>query len=131
MTRRIPTLSIDECRAPSESDQDAASRLWGSDSRIQETMTNDQPVRAFYSQFLEAHNVPARSSWDLIAVLYAVRGTGDNFSIVTTGRCLSDPDGGHTWEPGPSANHGYLVSRVPAAELAAKLDELLVTPPAP
>jgi hypothetical protein len=99
-------------------------------ARLMETETNDHPVRAFYSQFLEANQVSARSSWDLIAVLYAVRGVGDDFSVVTEGRSISQPDGGNTWVPGPTSSHGYLVSRLPPEELAAKIEELLVTPPA-
>jgi hypothetical protein len=99
-------------------------------ARLMAEETNEHPVRAFYSTFLEACKVSARSSWDLIAVLYAVRGLGDCFSAVTDGHCISQPDGSNEWVPGPAANHGYLVYRMPPAELAAVIDDMLVTPPA-
>ncbi|MBN1421079.1 MAG: FAD-dependent oxidoreductase [Planctomycetes bacterium] len=99
-------------------------------ARLMAEETNDHPVRAFYSEFLEANDVSARSSWDLIAVLYAVRGPGDCFSAVAGGRCVTQPDGGNEWVPDPAANHGYLALRVPPEELARRIDDLLVTPPA-
>ncbi|MBN1443937.1 MAG: nucleoside hydrolase [Planctomycetes bacterium] len=99
-------------------------------ARLMAEETNAQPVRAFYSKFLEANNVPARSSWDLIAVLYAVRELGDCFSAATDGRCVTREDGSNTWVPGPAASHGYLVYRMPPGDLAAMIDELMVAPPA-
>ena len=38
-------------------------------ARLMAQRTNEHPVRAFYSKFLEAYKVSARSSWDLFAVL--------------------------------------------------------------
>jgi hypothetical protein len=99
-------------------------------ARLMAEETNEHPVRAFYSTFLKAYKVPARSSWDLIAVLYAVRGLGDYFSAVTDGHCVGKPDGSNQWVPGPATNHAYLEYRMPQAELAGVIDELLVTPPA-
>jgi hypothetical protein len=99
-------------------------------ARLMAEKTNDHPVRAFYEKFLVANNVSARSSWDLIAVLHAVRGPGDHFSVATGGRCVGQPDGGNQWVPGPEANHGYLVLRSPPEALAAVLDDLLVAAPA-
>jgi inosine-uridine nucleoside N-ribohydrolase len=96
-------------------------------ARLLSEAPKDNPVRAFYGAFLEANKVSARSSWDLIAVLYAVRGLGDCFSAVTNGRPVSQPDGSTTWVPGPATNHGYLEYRMPPAELATTIDDLLVT----
>lgn len=98
-------------------------------SRLMAEETNEHPVRAFYSKFLEANQVSARSSWDQIAVLYAVRGLGEYFSEVTDGRCVSREDGSNEWVPGQPSNHVYLVHRMPPAELAAVIEDLMSTPP--
>lgn len=99
-------------------------------ARLMAEKTNDHPVRAFYSRFLEAYKAPARSSWDLIAVLYAVRGLGDCFTAVTDGHNVSQPDGGNKWIPGPPSNHAYLVYKTPPEELATVIEDLMLTPPA-
>jgi purine nucleosidase len=96
-------------------------------ARLMAEKTDDHPVRAFYGKFLEANKVSARSSWDLIAVLYAVRGLGSYFTAVTDGHCVGRADGSSEWVPGPAANHGYLVHRMPPEELAAELDDLLAS----
>jgi inosine-uridine nucleoside N-ribohydrolase len=93
--------------------------------------TNAHPVRAFYSEFLKAYKTDARSSWDLIAVLYAVRGPADYFTVVTGGRCVSQKDGSNHWQPGPAGNHAYLAYKMPQNQLAAILETLLITPPSP
>ena len=99
-------------------------------ARLMAHRTNDHPVRAFYSKFLEANKVSARSSWDQIAVLYAVRGLSDYFTAVTDGQCISQEDGSNKWVPGSTKNHGYLVYKMPQEKLAAVIEDLMLTPPA-
>ena len=90
----------------------------------------DNPVPAFYRNFFKGHKVSERSSWDLIAVLYAVRGLADYFTAVSDGKCLGQKDGSNKWVPGPAQNHSYLLYKMPQAELAAVIEDLLLTPPA-
>jgi len=90
----------------------------------------DNPVPAFYRNFFQGHKVSERSSWDLIAVLYAVRGLSDYFTAVTNGKCASRKDGSNKWIVGPASNHSYLVYEMSHAELATVLEDLLLTPPA-
>jgi inosine-uridine nucleoside N-ribohydrolase len=87
------------------------------------------PVPAFYRNFFAANQVSERSSWDLLAVLYAVRGLSSYFTAVTDGRCTAQPDGSHQWLPGAPSNHAYLAYRMSPPELAAVLEDLLLTPP--
>jgi inosine-uridine nucleoside N-ribohydrolase len=87
------------------------------------------PVPAFYRNFLEANQVSNRSSWDLIAVLYAVRGQSDYFTAVSDGRCVNQEDGSNRWIAGIPSNHAYLAYRMPPTELAAVIEDLLLTPP--
>jgi len=89
----------------------------------------DNPVPAFYRNFFEANKVSERSSWDLIAVLYAVRGPSDYFTAISDGKCVSKKDGTNQWLPGVPSNHAYLDYRMPPRELAAVLEDLLSTPP--
>jgi len=90
---------------------------------------DDNPVRAYYANFFETNKVSERSSWDLIAVLYAVRGSSDCFAVVSGGKCLGREDGSNQWVPGPVSNHAYLDYRMPPRELAARLDNLLLAAP--
>jgi inosine-uridine nucleoside N-ribohydrolase len=89
----------------------------------------DNPVRAFYRNFFEANKVSERSSWDLIAVLYAVRGLSGYFTAVSGGKCVGREDGSNQWLPGVPSNHAYLDYRMPPRELAAALEDLLLAPP--
>ncbi|MBE0534491.1 MAG: nucleoside hydrolase [Phycisphaerae bacterium] len=89
----------------------------------------DNPVPAFYRNFFAANKVSERSSWDLIAVLYAVRGLSDYFTVGTEGTCVGRADGSNQWIEGPPSNHAYLVYKMPPAELAAVIEDLLLVSP--
>ena len=91
--------------------------------------SKDNPVPAFYRNFFKGHKVSERSSWDLIAVLYAVRGLSDYFTEVTAGKCVSQEGRSNQWIPGPTSNHAYLVYKMPQTELAAVIEDLLLTRP--
>jgi len=93
--------------------------------------SKNNPVPAFYRSFFKGHKVSERSSWDLIAVLYAVRGLSDYFTAVSEGKCVGHEDGSNQWIPGPPSNHAYLVYEMPQTELAAVIEDLLLTPPVP
>ena len=90
----------------------------------------DNPVPAFYRNFFKGHKLTERSSWDLIVVLYSIRGLSDYFTAVSNGYCISKEDGSNKWVPGTPKNHSYLVYKMPQAELAAVIEDLLLTPPA-
>jgi inosine-uridine nucleoside N-ribohydrolase len=90
---------------------------------------NDNPVSAFYKNFFDGNKVSERSSWDLIAVLYAVRGLSDYFNAVSGGKCVGKEDGSNKWIPGVPSNHAYLDYKMPPNELAAIIEDMLLTPP--
>jgi len=98
-------------------------------ARLVAQAPKQNPVPAFYRNFFEGHNVSERSSWDLIAVLYAVRGLSDYFTAVSEGRCVGQEDGTNQWIRGPRSNHAYLVHKMPQAELATVIEDLLLTQP--
>jgi hypothetical protein len=43
---------------------------------------------------------------------------------------VGQKDGSNQWIPGPPSNHAYLVYKMPQTELAAVIEDLLLTPPA-
>jgi len=98
-------------------------------SRLVAEGPQSNPVRAYYVNFFKANKVSERSSWDLIAVLYAVRGTSDHFTVESGGKCVGQEDGSNQWIVGPSSNHAYLDCNVAPKELAATLENLLLTAP--
>jgi inosine-uridine nucleoside N-ribohydrolase len=89
----------------------------------------DNPVPAFYRNFLAANKASERSSWDLLAVLYGVRGLSDYFTAVSDGKCVGREDGTNQWLPGVPSDHAYLEYRMRPKRLAAVLEDLLLTPP--
>ncbi|MFC1637171.1 nucleoside hydrolase [Planctomycetota bacterium] len=89
----------------------------------------DNPVPVYYRNFFEGHKVSERSSWDLIAVLYAVRGLSDYLTAVSGGTCVSQEDGSNQWIPGAPSHHAYLGYKMSPSELAVVIEELLLTPP--
>ncbi len=98
--------------------------------RLVAQASKDNPIPAFYRNFFEAYKVTERSSWDLIAVLYAVRGLSDYFTAVSEGHCVSQKDGSNQWVPGPPSNHAYLADKMSQTELAAHIEDMLLVAPA-
>ncbi|MBN1124806.1 MAG: nucleoside hydrolase [Sedimentisphaerales bacterium] len=98
-------------------------------SRLVAQAPKENPVPAFYRNFFERYKVSERSSWDLIAVLYAVRGLSDYFDEISSGKCVAKEDGSNQWISGSPSNHVYLVYKMPPTELAAVIEDFLVTPP--
>jgi len=89
------------------------------------------PVRRAYETFLGGEG-RSRSSWDQLAVLYAVRGAGDRFEEVTGRRIRFDAASGtHEWvepdagEPG----HVYLKQTASDEELARIVEDLMTRLP--
>jgi purine nucleosidase len=87
------------------------------------------PVRAAYLHFNGLEN---RESWDQTAVLYAVRGAGAMWTESGPGLCLmhGGPRGGYNeWLPTPLKSHRYLIEKMPPAEVARLLEELMTRRP--
>jgi hypothetical protein len=97
-------------------------------SRLKETPP-ENPVRRVYELYLG--KLPARPSWDPIAVLYAVRPDATFWRRHTGGYNHIFPNGTNQWRDKPdSATHVLLLLAGGAErELAATLDTLMVQPP--
>jgi inosine-uridine nucleoside N-ribohydrolase len=67
----------------------------------------DHPVSEAYRSYMK---MPYdRPTWDLTAVLYAVRPDDKYFSLSPSGTITVLPDGSSHFEPSPAGNHRYLI----------------------
>lgn len=84
------------------------------------------PVREAYRLWWGTPRMKSRSSWDQLAVLYAVRGLGDIFENVAEGS--GQLRNGFTWNMQPGWRT-YLALRMDKRELEAVIEALMVAPP--
>ena len=87
------------------------------------------PVRACYQLYNGLNN---REAWDLTAVLYAVRGASNYWTLSEPGFALMHArvtHGYNDWIPTPAKQHRYLIEKMPAAELGNVIEELMIQPP--
>jgi hypothetical protein len=99
-----------------------------SGGRLSET-PEANPVRACYQHY---NGLQPRESWDLTAVLYAVRGAQGLWDLSEPGLCLMHARVAHgynEWIPTDRKQHRYLIQKRAPAEVASLLDELLVQKP--
>ncbi|MEG1874577.1 MAG: nucleoside hydrolase [Angelakisella sp.] len=66
-----------------------------------------------------------RYSWDLTAVLYAVRGAGQDWAVSAPGSIVVDRHGVTDFVPSPTGRHRYLTGNLQAQVTCATLDALL------
>lgn len=86
----------------------------------------ENPVRqAYYAWF--NNSFQDRSSWDQVAVLYGVRGSGIYFEEVDTGN--GQLSNGYQWKM-ESGHRMYLVHKLSTTEMAKIIEALMIQPPA-
>jgi inosine-uridine nucleoside N-ribohydrolase len=87
------------------------------------------PVRACYQHY---NGLQDREAWDLTAVLYAVRGAGDYWTLSDPGFCLMHhrvTHGYNEWIPTAAKQHRYLIEKMKPGDLGKVLEELIAAPP--
>ncbi len=87
----------------------------------------DNPVRRAYE--LIYNGIKGRPSWDLLTVLYAVRGLRDYWHAETRGHNSINEDGSNAWLPDPDGNHSYLKPRTAPKTMAEILSGLMTGGP--
>jgi len=88
----------------------------------------DNPVRRVYELYLGDRKT--RSSWDPIAVLFAVRGGADFWEIHAGGHNHIFENGTNQWRDGPATSHRLVELQPDAANrLRDTLDQLMVQAP--
>ena len=90
----------------------------------------DNPVAYAYDLYPGTNDDGERASWDLTAVLYAVRGEEDLWSLRTDNHLEITDDGLHEWKEGAvKPARVSLELKAPAEEVEEVLEELLSQPP--
>lgn len=87
------------------------------------------PVRMCYQLY---NGLKDREAWDLTAVLYAVRGASNYWSLSEPGFCLMHArvaHGHNEWIPTPQKQHRYLVEAMPPAQVGKVIEALILEPP--
>lgn len=85
-------------------------------------------ARRFEPDFEPESGIWPHSSYDQTAVLHAVRGLRDYWTVVR-GRVVIHDDGSNGWEPDPVGPHAYLVEKMPREGLARIIEDLMVASP--
>jgi hypothetical protein len=95
--------------------------------RLHSETPGGNPVRAAYALFPGPDK--DRESWDLTAVLAAVRGP-ERYWEVRTGSNEVDPQqGGNRWASDPDRSQAHLVEKTPPREMKQVLEDLMVQRP--
>ena len=92
----------------------------------------NSPVRRAYQLY---NGLNHRASWDQTAVLYAVRGLDGGLAHIwdlhTTGSIGFDPRTAYvTWPSDGTADHAYLVEKMPPKQVARIIEDLMLHIPA-
>ncbi len=93
-----------------------------------EAAPKHHPVREAYRLYYDGQFFNRRS-WDQTAVLYAVRGLSNYWTSVTKGYNHINTDGSNQWRSTPDKDHAYLVEKMPSANMAELIDDLMLQPP--
>jgi hypothetical protein len=81
------------------------------------------------STFRPEVTVHPHDSYDQTSVLYAVRGAGQYWTLSPSGRVNVNQEAYNEWQATPDGKHRYLIARMPPAQLAGILEELMSATP--
>jgi hypothetical protein len=87
------------------------------------------PVRTCYQRYNGLKN---REAWDQTAVLYAVRGASNYWTLSEPGFCLMHAQVSHgrnEWIPTPQKEHRYLIESMPPEDVGRVIETLMLAPP--
>lgn len=85
------------------------------------------PVRVAYETNPQVDAKKNRHSWDQTAVLFAVRGLRDYWTL-GSGDIRIDDKGKNTWTASGNSRH-YLIAKKPVAEMKKIIEDMMVAPP--
>jgi len=87
------------------------------------------PVRVAFETNPGLDERKNRHSWDQTAVLFAVRGVKDYWTM-GTGQIQIEVDGKNTWTSTGKSRH-YLITKKPVADMKKIIEDMMVAPPKP
>jgi inosine-uridine nucleoside N-ribohydrolase len=86
------------------------------------------PVRIAFETNPMVDSVKNRHSWDETAVLFAVRGASDYWTINKATVQIAD-DGKNTWADDRESSRSYLVPKKPVPDMKKVIEDMMVAPP--
>lgn len=86
------------------------------------------PVKDAYALCMAEGDKDGRMSWDLTAVLVAIKGY-EPYYTVERGTVIVADDGSNTWKVSPEGKHLRLVEKVPPRQMAELLEEYMMHQP--
>ncbi|MBF0432109.1 MAG: T9SS type A sorting domain-containing protein [Fibrobacteria bacterium] len=89
------------------------------------------PVAASYKHWLGEYGETGRSSWDLIAAYYAVKGLDNLWTLSDEGCNTANSEGGNSFSASNKCNHFYMKKKAPVSVVSAILDSLMLETPNP
>ena len=89
----------------------------------------ENPVARAYDLYPGTDGRGERASWDLTAVLYAVRPDAGLWNLRRDQRLEIFPNGDHTWHPATDSRHAFLVKKVAPKRIEETLEALLAQAP--
>ncbi|WP_455639580.1 nucleoside hydrolase [Parabacteroides sp.] len=87
------------------------------------------PVKDAYAQCFAEGDPNGRMSWDLTAVLVAVKGYEPYYNVERGTFKVVDDEGRNTWIPDENGRDLRLIEKVPAAQMATLLDDYIMHQP--
>lgn len=84
----------------------------------------ENPVKTAYRLWTDGGM--ERSSYDLLAVYFAVRGADGLMKLSGNGRVKVRENGESVFEPAPDAGRAYTINALPPEEMAGRLNDLLL-----
>jgi inosine-uridine nucleoside N-ribohydrolase len=90
------------------------------------------PAKEAYQYCLRTYAgkpVDNRCSWDLTAVLCAIRNPEKYFYISGEGTFICNPDGSNFWNPDQKSGHFFLIHKYPYQTISDQLEELMIYQP--
>jgi pyrimidine-specific ribonucleoside hydrolase len=78
---------------------------------------------------MAAEDKDGRMSWDETAVLVAVRGYSDYYTIQRGIIYVDEKDGSNTWKDDANGNHAHLIEKAPVEEVRNLIDTLIMHQP--
>ncbi|MBP1539892.1 MAG: nucleoside hydrolase [Prevotella sp.] len=95
---------------------------------VSQSDAEKSPIKDAYAITLAQDNPDGRSSWDLTAVLTAVKGAEPYFDT-QRGTINVEKSGRNTWTPSENGKHTILVKRLSEEEIASILDDIIIKQP--
>ena len=92
-----------------------------------QTEAPDSPVRAAFGTNPDLDPKKNRHSWDQTAVLFAVRGAKDYWTL-GSGTIQIDEEGKNNWVTGGKSRQ-YLIAKKPIPDMKKIIEDMMVAPP--